>query len=110
MDSDNYVASLMVDNKLTPNDFILSPAYPNPFNPLAHFDLIIPYGEFVKMTVFDIMGREVAILKNRMMAPGQYKIAWHGIDNFGKSVSSGPYFLVMKYGQKTKVQKLIFLK
>jgi hypothetical protein len=56
------------------------------------------------------MGREVAILKNRMMAPGQNKIAWHGIDNFGKSVSSGPYFLVMKYGQKTKVQKLIFLK
>jgi len=107
---DNYVASLTVDNELTPNDFILSPAYPNPFNPVAHFDLIIPYGEFVKMTVFDIMGREVAILKNRMMAPGQYKIAWHGIDNFGKSVSSGPYFLVMKYGQKTKVQKLIFLK
>jgi len=62
------------------------------------------------MTVFDIMGKEVAILKNRMMAPGQYKIAWHGIDNFGKSVSSAPYFLVMKYGQKTKVQKLIFLK
>ena len=107
---DNYVASLTLDNKLTPNDFILSPAYPNPFNPVAHFDLIIPYGEFVKMTVFDILGREVTILKNGMMAPGQYKIAWHGIDNFGKSVSSGSYFLVMKYGEKTKVQKLVFLK
>ena len=107
---DNYVASLTLDNKLTPNDFILSPAYPNPFNPVAHFDLIIPYGEFVKMTVFDILGREVIILKNRMMAPGQYKIAWHGVDNFGKPVSSGSYFLVMKYGEKTKVQKLVFLK
>ena len=107
---DNYVASLTLDNELTPNDFILSPAYPNPFNPVAHFDLIIPYGEFVKMTVFDILGREVTILKNGMMAPGQYKIAWHGIDNFGKSVSSGSYFLVMKYGEKTKVQKLVFLK
>ena len=107
---DNYVASLTLDNKLTPNDFILSPAYPNPFNPVAHFDLIIPYGEFVKMTVFDILGREVTILKNGMMAPGQYKIAWHGIDNFGKSVSSGSYFLIMKYGEKTKVQKLVFLK
>ena len=107
---DNYVASLTLDNELTPNDFILSPAYPNPFNPVAHFDLIIPYGEFVKMTVFDILGREVIILKNGMMAPGQYKIAWHGIDNFGKSVSSGSYFLVMKYGEKTKVQKLVFLK
>jgi len=107
---DNYVASLTLDNELTPNDFILSPAYPNPFNPVAHFDLIIPYGEFVKMTVFDILGREVTILKNGMMAPGQYKIAWHGIDNFGKSVSSGSYFLIMKYGEKTKVQKLVFLK
>jgi len=107
---DNYVASLTLDNELTPNDFILSPAYPNPFNPVAHFDLIIPYGEFVKMTVFDILGREVIILKNGMMAPGQYKIAWHGIDNFGKSVSSGSYFLIMKYGEKTKVQKLVFLK
>ena len=107
---DNYVASLMVEKGITPNDFILSPAYPNPFNPVAHFDLIIPYGEFVKMTVFDIVGREVTILKNGMMAPGQYKIAWHGIDKFGKSVSSGSYFLVMKYGEKTKVQKLGFLK
>ena len=62
------------------------------------------------MIVFDILGREVTILKNGMMAPGQYKIAWHGIDKFGKSVSSGSYFLVMKYGEKTKVQKLVFLK
>ena len=106
----NYVASLALDNGSTLNDFILSPAYPNPFNPVAHFDFIIPYGEFVKITVFDIMGREVTVLKNGMMAPGQYKIAWHGVDNFGKSVSSGSYFLVMKYGEKTKVQKLVFLK
>lgn len=107
---DNYVAPLAVDDELTPYEFSLSPAYPNPFNPVTHLDLIIPTAERVRVTVVDILGREVAILQNGMMVPGQYKISWNGANRFGKTVASGTYFAVMRYGENTKVQKLLFLK
>ena len=107
---DNYVAPLAVDDELNPHEFSLSPAYPNPFNPVTHLDLKIPTAERVKVTVVDILGREVAILQNGMMAPGHYKISWNGTNRFGKTVASGTYFSVMKYGEKTKVQKLLLLK
>ena len=107
---DNYVAPLAVDDALTPHEISLSPAYPNPFNPVTHLDLIIPTAERVKVTVLDILGREVAILQNGMMVPGQYKISWNGTNHFGKYVASGTYFAVMQFGENTKVQKLLFLK
>jgi len=56
------------------------------------------------------LGREVAILQNGMMVPGQYKISWNGTNHFGKYVASGTYFAVMQFGENTKVQKLLFLK
>jgi flagellar hook assembly protein FlgD len=99
-----------VGDELNPNEFSLSPAYPNPFNPVTHLDLKIPTAERVKVIVVDILGREVAILQNGMMAPGHYKISWDGTNRFGKTVASGTYFAIMKYGEKTKVQKLLFLK
>jgi len=107
---DNYVAPLEIDDVLNPTKFSLSPAYPNPFNPVTHLDLKIPVSEKVKITIVDILGREVAILQNGLMVPGQYKISWNGTNGLGKIVASGTYFSVMKYGEKTKVQKLLLLK
>jgi hypothetical protein len=107
---DNYVAPLEIDDELNPTKFSLSPAYPNPFNPVTHLDLKIPVSEKVKITIVDILGREVAILQNGLMVPGQYKISWNGTNGLGKIVASGTYFSVMKYGEKTKVQKLLLLK
>ena len=107
---DNYVAPLEIDDVLNPTKFSLSPAYPNPFNPVTHLDLKIPVSEKVKITIVDILGREVAILQNGLMVPGQYKISWNGTNGLGDIVASGTYFSVMKYGEKTKVQKLLLLK
>ena len=107
---ENYVAPLAVDEDLSPNEFSLSPAYPNPFNPVTRLDLTIPSPEFVKITIIDILGREVVQLQNGMMVPGYYKISWNGQTQFGKLVGSGTYFAIMKYGEKSKVQKLLLLK
>ena len=104
---DNYVAPLEIDDVLNPTKFSLSPAYPNPFNPVTHLDLKIPVSEKVKITIVDILGREVAILQNGLMVPGQYKISWNGTNGLGKIVASGTYFSVMKYGEKTKLLYLI---
>jgi len=106
----NYVAPLSVDETLNPNDFVLGSAYPNPFNPVTHFDVKVPAKEYVSISVMDILGRKVATLQNGQMAPGHYQISWNGTNRFGKMVASGTYFAVMKFGEKTQVQKLLFLK
>ena len=107
---DNYVAPLSVDDILYPNEFSLSPAYPNPFNPTTQLDLKIGRPELVKVVVVDILGREVAELQNGYLVPGQYTLSWNGTNRFGIFVSSGTYFFVLDYGEKTKIQKLLFLK
>ena len=107
---DNYVAPLEVVEGWNPSGFALSPAYPNPFNPLTTMDLTVPFSEFVKITVIDILGREVAQLQKGVMVPGYYKISWNGQTRSGKSVASGTYFVVMTYAEKSKIQKLLLLK
>jgi len=107
---DNYVAPLAIDDEMNPHEFALSPAYPNPFNPVTHLDLKIPSVEHVNITIVNILGREVVELQNGTMVPGHYKISWNGANHFETQVASGTYFAVVKYGEKTKVQKLLFLK
>ena len=67
-------------------------------------------GPTEQTVVVDILGREVAELQNGYLVPGQYTLSWNGTNRFGIFVSSGTYFVVLDYGEKTKIQKLLFLK
>ena len=107
---DNYVAPLAVDDQINSNEFVLNSPYPNPFNPVTSLDYTIPITGRIKIFIVDILGREIAELQNGILASGHYKIIWNGTNRLGNLVSSGTYFAVKKYGEKTKVQKLLFLK
>ena len=108
---DNYVAPLaVVDGELNPNEFSLSPAYPNPFNPVTHLDLIIPTTESVKISIVDILGREIAELHSGVLFQGIYKFSWNGTNHLGLSVASGTYFAVAGFEKNTQIQKLLLLK
>ena len=108
---DNYVAPLaVVDGELNPNEFSLSPAYPNPFNPVTHLDLKIPTTESVKISIVDILGREIAELHSGVLFQGIYKFSWNGTNHLGLSVASGTYFAVAGFEKNTQIQKLLLLK
>lgn len=70
-----------------PETFSLSQNYPNPFNPSTKIEYQIPKTSFVRLTVFDILGREIAKLVNEELAPGIYEIEWDG-----SNYASGIYF------------------
>ena len=106
----NYVGPLNVDSELNPNEFSLSPAYPNPFNPLTHLDLKIPTTESVKISIVDILGREIAELLSGVLFQGIYKFSWNGTNHLGLSVASGTYFAVAGFEKNTQIQKLLLLK
>lgn len=70
-----------------PKSFLLSQNYPNPFNPKTKIKLDIPRLSFIKLIVYDILGREVAVLVNQELKAGSYETNWYA-DSYG----SGLYF------------------
>jgi hypothetical protein len=70
-----------------PKTFSLEQNYPNPFNPNTTIAFTLPIKSFVKLKVYDILGREVAILISEEMSAGSYSRQWNAAN-----MSSGIYF------------------
>jgi len=107
----NYVSPLSSkDDSNLPSGFQMLPAYPNPFNPSTTISYQLPKISDVKISIYDILGNEIDILINENKYAGKYNIQWQGQDRFGKSVSSGTYFVVLDALNSRKVQKILFIK
>ena len=88
-----------------PENYLLSQNYPNPFNPTTNIRYEIPKNGFVKLVVFDILGREVQILVNEKQNTGTYEITFNG-----SNLSSGIYFYTLTAGEYKETKKLVLLK
>lgn len=56
--------------------FALSQNYPNPFNPTTTLSFAVGHLSFVNLTLYDVLGQEVATLVNEQKQPGIYKAVW----------------------------------
>ncbi|MDP8205432.1 MAG: FlgD immunoglobulin-like domain containing protein [Candidatus Electryonea clarkiae] len=88
----------------------LNPAYPNPFNPTARISFEVPVRSSVQLTVYDILGREVAELVNRQLESGKHEVVWNGCDAADNPVSSGTYFYRLEADGVEIVRKAILIK
>ena len=88
-----------------PNEIVLHPNYPNPFNPTTTIRFSVGRQQAVSLQVFDITGRLIETLIDGKMEPGTHEIIWDA-----QSYSAGIYFLQMTSGRNRQVQKLILLK
>jgi len=70
----------------------LLPAYPNPFNPTVVIPFELTETRHIHLSVYDITGRRVAVLVDRVFGEGSHQIIWQGVDNEGRQMSSGVYF------------------
>jgi flagellar hook assembly protein FlgD len=75
-----------------PQDFALTQNHPNPFNPETQITFALPEASTVRLTVFDVLGREVAVLEDRILPAGYRTVRWNGRNSKGESVGSGVYF------------------
>ena len=96
-----------VDSYLNPipEEFGLSAAYPNPFNPTTNLGLALNADGFVSMSVFNIRGQVVEVLVDRNMKAGYHNVVWNA-----DGVSSGMYFVKVETGANAAIQKLMLLK
>ena len=123
--SKNLVTSVeeneLLDGKIK-SDFVLLQNYPNPFNPSTTIRYSIPTGThpsipsregkersergvLVTLKVYDILGREVAILLKQKQRPGNYEITWDANNH-----PSGVYFYQLSAGDFISTKKMILLR
>ena len=70
-----------------PDEFILYQNYPNPFNPSTNIKFIIKSSTLARLSIYDITGKELAVLVNGKLSPGEYEYKFDG-----NGLSSGVYF------------------
>ena len=93
------------DGRDLPREYGLSQNYPNPFNPQTVIAFELPAGEHVKLSVFDMLGREVAVLIDERRDAGRYHAVWNGA-----RAASGVYVYRLTAGSFTKTRTMLLLK
>lgn len=88
-----------------PKDFLLSPNFPNPFNPETNIEFSLPKSGNLSLKIYDINGREVENLYNGKTEAGEYRTVWNAT---GKA--SGIYFLRAVFDGQIQTERLILAK
>jgi len=93
-----------------PIAFIASNPYPNPFKNDISFLITILQETFMRITVYDLMGREIRTIYNGQITSGSYKYKWDSKNNFGIDNSSGTYFIKISDGQNEEWKMITLIK
>ncbi len=93
-----------------PNGYELSQNYPNPFNPATKINFSIPAfvettRRVVSLRIYDVLGKQIAVLVNEQLSPGTYEVEWNALD-----ASSGVYFYSLITNEFTQTKKMVVLK
>ena len=92
-----------------PDQFILYQNYPNPFNPSTTIQFEVPYLSDVELGVYDMMGRKVRTLHSGVGQMGRQNVRWSAVDDQGRRVGSGIYFVRIRSGKMQRTRKIILI-
>ena len=84
--------------------------YPNPFNPITTLRYDLPEDAFVRITVYDMLGKVVSNLLNTNQSSGNKSVQWNATNNQGQPVSAGLYLYTIEAGDFRQTKKMILLK
>lgn len=90
---------------IVPTNFKLFQNYPNPFNPETKIRFELESSKFVKLQVFDVLGREIAVLVNEEKFSGNYEVKFNA-----SNLPSGTYFYVLRAGNFSETKKMLLIK
>lgn len=90
---------------ILPKEITIGSAYPNPFNPNVHIPFTLPFKADVKITITNILGKEIDVLIHSQWPSGSHIIRWNG-----ENVSSGIYFIQITINDQNMIQRVVLLK
>ncbi len=95
---------------LLPSEYALEQNFPNPFNPSTNIRFALPEASEVTLTVFNLLGREVATVVTGRFDAGVYTVTWDGSNGAGVPVASGVYFYRLSTEEYRETRKMLLLK
>lgn len=102
----SQITKVQSNSNLIPNEIKLFQNYPNPFNPITNIKYQVTTSADVKVSIFNVLGKEVAVLINEKQNPGIYDLKWDA-----SNLSSGIYFYNLQInGNILDTKKLILIK
>jgi predicted esterase len=100
-----YAPVSVAEDIVMPREYSLRQNYPNPFNPATTIGYQLPHAGRVSLIVYDVLGREVAMLVNEVKQPGTHTVQW---DATGEP--TGIYFYRLQAGSFAETKKLVVVK
>jgi len=98
-------------NIITPGNYELSQAYPNPFNPTTNIEFKLPLQKKISLVIYNTLGQEVRrLVNNEVYQAGSYTVIWNGKDTNGHMVPSGAYIYSLEFGNFRKTKTVTLLK
>ena len=89
----------------TPDEYKLFQNYPNPFNPVTNIKYSVPTDSKVKITVYDILGKEIKVLVDENLRAGKYDVKFDA-----SALPSGTYFYKLEARGFNEIKKMILIK
>ena len=93
-----------------PVTYALYQNYPNPFNPITTLRYALPEQSDIKITIYDLLGKQVRSYTRLNQAAGYHSVSWNGTNNSGHQVSAGVYLYRIEAGSYIQTKKMILLK
>ena len=83
---------------------------PNPFNPATRIRFDLPDDAAVRLSIYSLDGRRLISLADAVLPPGRHTVAWDGLDEGGRQVSTGTYLVQLLVDGKQMVKRATLLK
>ncbi|MBZ0263360.1 T9SS type A sorting domain-containing protein [bacterium] len=93
-----------------PHALTLNPPYPSPFNSSTSINYSLPTIGWHRIAVFDLLGREISVLKVGVGSAGLHKSVWDGLNQANMPVASGTYYIQLETGGQQLTKQVIYLK
>ncbi len=99
------VPSAVIDKAKPTTEYVLAQNYPNPFNPSTQIQFSLPSRSWVTLTIYNLLGQQVAELVDKVMDAGQHVITWNAA-----GMQSGAYIYQLKAGEQMITKKMLLVK
>jgi len=106
----NFTVNISNDNELLPDEFYLSPNFPNPFNPQTTIKFEISKTAYTTIKIYNSLGKEITTLLEKAIFPGKYTVIWAAKDSNGNVLPSGVYLVRLTSDNYTNTIKAVLLK